>query len=76
MDWITREISTWAKELKTIIQDQIDTNLALTLTLTGISSELKVPPLSDLLMLIYLKKIKEPNIILIAAIIGILIKGF
>lgn len=36
------KIPTWAKELKTIIQDQIDTNLAL--TLTGISSELKINP--------------------------------
>jgi len=36
------KIPTWAKELKTIIQDQIDTNLAL--TLTGISSELNINP--------------------------------
>jgi AraC-like DNA-binding protein len=36
------KIPAWAKELKTIIQDQIDTNLAL--TLTGISSELNINP--------------------------------
>lgn len=36
------KIPTWAKELKTIIQDQIDTNLAL--SLTGISNELNVNP--------------------------------
>ncbi|MDR6781998.1 AraC-like DNA-binding protein [Pedobacter africanus] len=35
-------IPAWAKELKTIIQDQIDTNLAL--TLSGISSELNINP--------------------------------
>ncbi|ATP55266.1 AraC family transcriptional regulator [Pedobacter ginsengisoli] len=36
------KIPTWAKELKTIIQDQIDTNLAL--SLTGISTELNINP--------------------------------
>jgi hypothetical protein len=36
------KIPAWAKELKTIIQDQIDTNLAL--TLTGISNELNINP--------------------------------
>jgi len=36
------KIPFWAKELKTIIQDQIDTNLAL--TLTGISGELNINP--------------------------------
>jgi AraC-like DNA-binding protein len=36
------KIPTWATELKTIIQDQIDTNL--TLSLTGISNELNVNP--------------------------------
>ncbi|RZK18848.1 MAG: helix-turn-helix domain-containing protein [Pedobacter sp.] len=36
------KIPAWAKELKTMIQDQIDTNLAL--TLTGISSELNINP--------------------------------
>jgi AraC-like DNA-binding protein len=38
----TDKVPAWAKELKTIIQDQIDTNLAL--SLTGISNELKVNP--------------------------------
>ena len=36
------KIPAWATELKTIIQDQIDTNL--TLSLTGISNELNVNP--------------------------------
>lgn len=36
------KIPAWATELKTIIQDQIDTNLAL--SLTGISNELNVNP--------------------------------
>jgi AraC-like DNA-binding protein len=36
------KIPVWATELKTIIQDQIDTNLAL--SLTGISNELNVNP--------------------------------
>jgi AraC-like DNA-binding protein len=36
------KIPLWATELKTIIQDQIDTNLAL--SLTGISNELNVSP--------------------------------
>jgi AraC-like DNA-binding protein len=36
------KIPAWALELKTIIQDQIDTNLAL--SLTGISNELNVNP--------------------------------
>lgn len=36
------KIPSWAKELKTIIQDQIDTNLAL--SLTGISTELNINP--------------------------------
>ncbi|MCD0488886.1 chromate resistance protein [Pedobacter sp. MC2016-14] len=36
------KIPVWAKELKTIIQDQIDTNLAL--SLTGISTELNINP--------------------------------
>lgn len=36
------KIPAWAKELKTMIQDQIDTNLAL--TLTSISSELNINP--------------------------------
>lgn len=36
------KIPIWAAELKTIIQDQIDTNL--TLSLTGISNELNVNP--------------------------------
>ncbi|HWW41791.1 chromate resistance protein ChrB domain-containing protein [Pedobacter sp.] len=36
------KIPAWATELKTIIQDQIDTNLAL--SLTGISQELNVNP--------------------------------
>lgn len=36
------KIPAWANELKTIIQDQIDTNLAL--TLSGISSELNINP--------------------------------
>lgn len=36
------KIPVWANELKTIIQDQIDTNLAL--TLSGISSELNINP--------------------------------
>ncbi|HKG07207.1 MAG TPA: chromate resistance protein ChrB domain-containing protein [Pedobacter sp.] len=36
------KIPDWATELKTIIQDQIDTNLAL--SLTGISNELNVNP--------------------------------
>lgn len=38
----TGKIPAWATELKTIIQDQIDTNL--TLSLTGISQELNVNP--------------------------------
>lgn len=38
----TDKVPAWAKELKTIIQDQIDTNLAL--SLTGISNELNVNP--------------------------------
>ena len=38
----TDKIPAWAKELKTIIQDQIDTNL--TMSLTGISQELNVNP--------------------------------
>jgi AraC-like DNA-binding protein len=38
----TGKIPAWATELKTIIQDQIDTNLAL--SLTGISQELNVNP--------------------------------
>lgn len=38
----TGKIPAWATELKTIIQDQIDTNLAL--SLTGVSQELKVNP--------------------------------
>lgn len=38
----TGKIPVWATELKTIIQDQIDTNLAL--SLTGISQELNVNP--------------------------------
>ncbi|MEJ5961417.1 chromate resistance protein ChrB domain-containing protein [Pedobacter immunditicola] len=37
-----QKIPSWATELKTIIQDQIDTNLAL--SLTGISNELNVNP--------------------------------
>lgn len=36
------KIPGWAQELKTIIQDQIDTNLAL--SLTGISTELNINP--------------------------------
>lgn len=36
------KVPVWATELKTIIQDQIDTNLAL--SLTGISNELNVNP--------------------------------
>lgn len=36
------KIPAWASELKTIIQDQIDTNLAL--TLTGISNDLNINP--------------------------------
>jgi len=39
---LNHKIPTWATELKTIIQDQIDTNL--TLSLTGISNELNVNP--------------------------------
>lgn len=38
----TDKIPTWAIELKTIIQDQIDTNL--TLTLTNISNDLNINP--------------------------------
>jgi AraC-like DNA-binding protein len=38
----TDKIPTWATELKTIIQDQIDTNL--TLTLTNISNNLNINP--------------------------------
>ena len=38
----TDKVPAWATELKTIIQDQIDTNL--TLSLTGISNELNVNP--------------------------------
>ncbi|WP_222536402.1 chromate resistance protein ChrB domain-containing protein [Pedobacter polysacchareus] len=38
----TGKIPVWATELKTIIQDQIDTNL--TLSLTGLSQELNVNP--------------------------------
>lgn len=38
----TDKVPAWATELKTIIQDQIDTNLAL--SLTGISNELNVNP--------------------------------
>lgn len=36
------KIPAWARELKTIIQDQVDTNLAL--SLTGVSNELNVNP--------------------------------
>lgn len=38
----TGKVPAWATELKTIIQDQIDTNLAM--SLTGISQELNVNP--------------------------------